>query len=60
MINIGDIASISYVDQDIIALAYTVLQENGNTHLVRSKPSPTIEFNKIKNQIGGTQRIQPK
>jgi RNA-binding protein NOB1 len=47
----GDLASLSNVDIDLIALAYTLIEENGKVSLIRPHPPKPIEFNKIKNKF---------
>jgi RNA-binding protein NOB1 len=45
----GDLATLSDVDIDLLALAYTLLEENGKLDMIRAHPPKPIEFNHIKN-----------
>ncbi|CAD8107250.1 unnamed protein product [Paramecium primaurelia] len=54
----SDIASLSPIDIELIALACTIIEENGQKDKLKLEPLKPLEFNKIKNVYGSKNQQQ--
>ncbi|CAK66979.1 unnamed protein product (macronuclear) [Paramecium tetraurelia] len=54
----SDIASLSPIDIELIALACTLIEENGQKDKLKLEPLKPLEFNKIKNVYGSKNHQQ--